>query len=56
MCVCVCVCVCVDESQPVLGVCHRLDVKLGGFDPSLKRLVCKATLKSHDTTKQSVYG
>ena len=38
-----------------LGVSHQPDVKLG-FDPGLKRLTCLPTLKSWDTTKQSVCG
>ena len=32
------------------------NVKLGGFNPSLKRPMCLATLKRYDTTEQSVYG
>ena len=31
-------------------------INWSGFDPSLKRPTCLATLKSGDTTKQSVYG
>ena len=34
----------------------KSNVKLGGFDPSSKHPTCLATLKSCDTTKQSVCG
>ena len=34
----------------------KTNVKLGGFDLNFKRPTCLVTLKSWDTTKQSVCG
>ena len=38
------------------GVSGKPNVSYAGFDPSFKRPICLATLKSCDTTKQSVCG